>query len=143
MPGRAASLLYANRLPIYCWEVDWGQSGARMCGARAHDRGFTLVETMVVVAILGVLVLIAFASYGVSVAQAQRVACLHNQRVIQDAVIQYEIANNSMYPPVLNDLAPYVRRLPELDKCTSPPFNPLVYDPDTGTVSCSTPGHQQ
>jgi prepilin-type N-terminal cleavage/methylation domain-containing protein len=114
-----------------------------MRGGTTQDRGFTFVETMVVVAILGVLVMIAFASYSVSISQAQRVACLHNQHVLQDAVIQYEVANNSMYPAVLTDLAPYVHRLPELDKCTTPPFNPLVYDPDTGTVSCSTPGHQQ
>lgn len=114
-----------------------------MSGAQRHDRGFTLVETMVVAAILGVLVLIAVASYRVSIAQAQRVACLHNQRVIQDAVIQYEIEHNSAYPAVLTDLAPFVHRLPELDKCTSPPFSPLLYDQATGTVSCSTPGHQQ
>jgi len=110
---------------------------------RRHDRGFSLVELMIVVAILGLLVLIAMSSYSVSVAQAQRVACLHNQHVIQDAVIQYEVANGSRYPAVLSDLGPYVHRLPELDTCTSPPFNPLVYDADTGSVSCSTPGHQQ
>jgi hypothetical protein len=34
-------------------------------------------------------------------------------------------------------------RLPELDKCTTPLFDPLVYDPVTGNVSCSTPGHHQ
>lgn len=98
---------------------------------------------MTVVGILGILVLIAIASYSVSIAQAQRVACLHNQRVLQDAVIQYEVANGSHYPAALSDLAPYVHRFPGLDKCTSPPFNPLVYDPVTGDVSCSTPGHQQ
>lgn len=114
-----------------------------MCEARGHDRGFTLVETMLVVAILGILVVIAFASYSVSVAQAQRVACLHNQHVIQDAVIQYEVAHGSSYPALLSDLAPYVHRLPDLDTCTTPPFNPLAYDPVEGVVSCSTPGHTQ
>jgi prepilin-type N-terminal cleavage/methylation domain-containing protein len=136
--------LYANRLPIY----SSGDGPAAIVGAlvfdeRRHDRGFTFVETMTVVAILGSLVLIAMSSYSVSIAQAQRVACVHNQRVIQDAAIQYAVANGSRYPAVLSDLGAYVQRLPELDTCTSPPFNRLVYDADTGSVSCSTPGHQQ
>jgi hypothetical protein len=88
-------------------------------------------------------VAMAVASYTVTVAGVQRVACLHNQRVIEDGVIQYEIANNGAAPAALNDLDPWVHRLPELDKCTTPPFNPLVYDPVTGDVSCSTPGHHQ
>ena len=108
-----------------------------------NEQGFTLVEVMTVVSILAILVLIAIGSFSASTNQARRIACIHNQRVISDAITQYQIDHNGGYPAALTDLATYVHRLPELDKCTSAPFNPLVYDPATGAVSCSTPGHTQ
>lgn len=112
-----------------------------MRATRGNDRGFTLVEVMAVVSILSILVLIAIASFSASTNQARRIACIHNQRVITDAIVQYQIDHNGGFPPALSDLAPYVHRLPELDKCTASPFNPLVYDPATGAISCATPGH--
>ncbi len=98
---------------------------------------------MIVVTILGILVAIAYASYGVTVRQARRIACLSNQRVLQGAVVQYEAANGSSYPALLSDLSSYVRDVSSVEKCTTPPFAPLAYDHLTGDVSCSTTGHQQ
>lgn len=108
--------------------------------ARA-DRGFTLIELMVVVAILGILVLIATASYGASVTRSRRVACLHNQEMLMTAVQTYRADNQGAYPTTLEDLRPLVRWPdPNYGKCTADRNLALVLSPD-GTVSCPDPTH--
>lgn len=72
-----------------------------------HEKGFTLVELMVVVVIIGVLTAIAIPVYNASSARAEQGACQANQRMIDGAIQQYK-ANNAEgdYPDDVAALVP-------------------------------------
>ena len=63
---------------------------------RKNNKGFTLVELMVVVAILGVLVAIAIPVYSNVTASAKTAADKANVRTINGAIEVYRAANGSI-----------------------------------------------
>ena len=74
--------------------------------------GFTLVEIMIVVAILGLLAAIAIPSYVRARARSQATACINNLRQIEAAVQQVAIEQGKHVGDVINypdDITPYIK----------------------------------
>ncbi len=110
--------------------------------------GFTLVEIMIVVAIIGLLAAIAIPNFVKARATAQANACINNLRQIDAAVNQYALENKKMSNDTvtLDVLKPYIK----LDSGSNIPSCPAggnynVTDCKT-SPTCSldntvTPGH--
>lgn len=73
--------------------------------------GFTLVEIMIVVMIIGLLAAIALPGFARAREASQRNACINNMRMIQDAKDQYAIEEGqaSTIVPNATNIDPYIR----------------------------------
>src|SRR5512146_2209843 len=78
-----------------------------MVAKRTRDGGWTLLELMAIVLVLGILVAIAVGSYKLSSDSAKRVACVSNVRTLNTAVQVYEQKQGGL-PPDIASLQPYV-----------------------------------
>ncbi len=110
----------------------------QMTAQDRRDRGFTLVELMIVVVIIGILLAAAVASYASATASAYRSTCLADQRTLEKAALLYHTVHGE-YPPDLDALAPLVIQEDATPTCPSDPDLEYTYDPASGSVSC--PNH--
>ena len=78
---------------------------------RKKTAGFTLVEIMIVVAIIGLLAAIAVPNFAQARTNARRGNCINNLRLIDAAKEQYALENNkdSSTSPGNGDLTPYLK----------------------------------
>jgi prepilin-type N-terminal cleavage/methylation domain-containing protein len=96
------------------------------CGIPGHgtlrlgqrpESGFTLVEIMIVVAIIALLAVIAFPNFVKARNSARVKACMSNLRVMDTAKAQWALENKqpSSARPVSSDIVPYLRdgRMPD------------------------------
>lgn len=77
------------------------------------NKGFTLVELMVVVVIIGVLTAIAVPVYNSATEKAKINAIAANLRIINGAISQYMADNDTSTAPVVNDLSDYIQSWPD------------------------------
>jgi len=103
------------------------------------EEGFTLVELMVVVLIIGILVAIAIPIFNAARANAQEKACLANLRTLNGAAQTYQAENQTL--PA--DLAAFVSGnvVKAVPKCPAQPTVTYTYVAATGTTTCTFAGH--
>jgi general secretion pathway protein G len=103
--------------------------GADAGSGPRSSRGFTLIELMVVVAILGILVSMAVPTYRSIVQRARETVLRQNLFTLRDVIDQY-YADKGKYPDALEDLVSsgYLRHLP---------VDPITEKSDWKTISYS------
>ena len=111
----------------------------KMRSKMQNEKGFTLVELMVVVVILGILVAIAVPIYNSVTARAQKAACISNQRMIDGAVMQWQasdVDNEGEWPTSLEELSEYFQETPEC-----PTGDNYIMPTATSGTKCSNTAH--
>lgn len=71
---------------------------------KINRKGFTLVEIMIVVAIIGILAAIAIPNFLRSRKESQKNACIANMKQIEGAMQQWYLAGNTDAPGATSDI---------------------------------------
>lgn len=79
---------------------------------KMDEKGFTLVELLVVVVIIGILASLAVFALGDSVEEARKAQVKADLRTLNAALELYMVENNKT-PDKLNDLYEYLREIPK------------------------------
>ena len=92
--------------------------------------------------LLVALATILASSYRMSHACIQRIACVHNQHSMRDALLSYEVENAGTIPSNVTGLRRYYRDPPEgFDRCPASPEDMYVYHADSGIATCRNRAH--
>lgn len=105
----------------------------------ASDKGFTLIELMVVVLIIAILVAIAVPVFNIARRNARNRTCQANLRTL-DGAIQTYMASYENYPVAMANLAPdFVKNVPSCPTGGAGAYS-IIAEAGTQVSSCSTHG---
>lgn len=111
---------------------------------REEERGFTLIEMMIVVAIIAILVAILVPNFMRARAQAQTAACEANLKEIATALELYQ-TDHQMYPTATNtdvtssdaSIGPYLRQTPVDPVAPTTNYKYTTNNPSSGNATYS------
>lgn len=84
----------------------------KMLTKKKNQKGFTLLELMIVVAIIGILAAIVVPTYITAQANSRGAKILADLRTLDSAVISYEAANQGVAPTLLQLKPNYIAVVP-------------------------------
>lgn len=110
-----------------------------------YEKGFTIIELLIVITIIGILLAVAVISYNSIVDRANRDACLSNQRMIEIARA-FNHVNYGKYGDNMNELTGAFALMgfnmdSALEKFKCPSNGIFSFSIETLEVTCSIEGH--
>jgi general secretion pathway protein G len=119
-----------------------GNAGMRLARLLKSRKGFTLIELMIVVSIIGILAAIAVPNYKMGIIKAREAVLRENLYGIRTSIDQY-YADQGKFPDTIDDMVAkkYLRSLPndpfttKSDWAITPPDQPSDGSKVEGSVS--------
>jgi len=105
-----------------------------------NEKGFTLMELMIVIVIIGILAAIGVPTYQGFIARSKKAVCDTNKRTLQTALDMYRIESNGVDPVDLDALSTYMGEANSLNEFQCPMWvTGDKYGIAGGKITCPKP----